>query len=258
MLKVEHLSAGYNGRFVVQDINFTLERGESLAIIGPNSCGKTTLLRAIAGLLPYEGNIFVDNMPLKDMKRKEIAARIAMMSQLSTISFPFSIEETVMMGRYLSIRDNFFGKPQKKDYDHVEEVMAKLNLLEIRKKTLNQLSGGQIQRVFLAHTMVQEPKIILLDEPTNHMDMHYQLDMVGQIKKWASEEDHVAIGVFHDINLAMELTDNLLFMKEGKLIGFGKAKDLITPAFLQSIYGLDVVEFMIESYGRWLEFEGKK
>lgn len=256
MLRLVNVSAGYNGTNVLHEISFSLEKGESLSIIGPNSCGKTTLLRVIAGILEFEGEIMVKDFSLKSMKRKEIASHIAMMKQLPSISFPYSVEETVMMGRYRFVRDRFFAKPEKKDHEIVEKIMEDLNLLEIRKKSLDQLSGGQIQRVFLAHTFAQEPQIILLDEPTNHMDMRYQIEMVEHIRNWASQDDHLAIGVFHDLNLAVELTDNLLFMKDGRLHGMGKAEELISSGFLKEIYGLDVVEFMVKSYRRWLKLGG--
>lgn len=257
MLEIRNVSAGYEGVDVIHGIDFTLEKGRSLAMIGPNSCGKTTLLRAIAGVIEYSGDITLDGQSLKTLKRRDIAKRIAMMSQMSKVNFPYSVYETVMMGRYRFLRESLFGSPKAKDIEVVEQTMAQTNLLEIKDKLIDHLSGGQLQRVFLAHTLVQEPQIILLDEPTNHMDMRYQLEIVRYLKEWAKEDAHAVIGVFHDINLAMQLTDHLMFMKQGRIKGIGKAEDLITSEFLKDIYEVDIVGYMNESYARWKTFEEK-
>lgn len=255
MLKLSNVSAGYDGVDVVHDISFELAKGENLAMIGPNSCGKTTVLRAIAGVLEYRGDITLDGRPLRDLKRKEIAKRIALMSQIAKVNFPYTVHETVMMGRYRFLRQSLFGKPTRADIEAVDTILQKTNLIPIRDKRIDHLSGGQLQRVFLAHTLVQEPQIILLDEPTNHLDIRYQLDIVQYLKEWASQDDHAVIGVFHDINLAMHLTDQLLFMKEGRIKGIGRADDLVTTRFLKEIYDVDIVGYMHDSYARWKTFK---
>ncbi|HZK10668.1 MAG TPA: ABC transporter ATP-binding protein [Clostridia bacterium] len=255
MLKFKNVSAGYNGKDIIKDISFNLAKGESLAIIGPNSCGKTTLLRAAAGIIEHKGDIKLSGQSIKDLKRKEIAGKIALMSQINYVHFPYTVYETVMMGRYRFLRQNIFGKPSKEDLAIVKKTMESTKLIDLKDKPLNVLSGGQLQRVYLAHTLVQEPEIILLDEPTNHMDMKHQIDVVNFLKGWASVNNHAVIGVFHDLNLAMELTENLLFMKEGRIFGKGKAKKLITSKFLKEIYDVDIVSYMTKSLGRWQEFE---
>lgn len=255
MLEFKGVFAGYNGKEIIKDLNFTINRGESLAIIGPNSCGKTTLLRAAAGIIQHRGEIYLSDRPIEAMKRREIAEHIAMMSQINHVHFPYSIYETVMMGRYRFLRKNLFSRPGHKDIRIVEETLEKTRLMDIRDKNLNVLSGGQLQRVYLAHTLVQEPELILLDEPTNHMDMKYQVDVVSFLKDWASKEGKAVVGVFHDINLAMELTDNLMFMKEGRIHGMGSAQELISPSFLEEIYDMDIVSYMIRSLERWKKFE---
>lgn len=255
MLKFHGVNAGYNGKYVIKDINFSLEKGKSLAIIGPNSCGKTTLLRAAAGIIEHSGEILLSGKPIKEMKRKEIAGKIALMSQINHVHFPYTVYETVMMGRYRFLRQNMFGKPSQEDIRVVVETMESTNLTELKSKHLNTLSGGQLQRVYLAHTLVQEPELILLDEPTNHMDMKYQIDVVTYLKEWAAKDNHAVVGVFHDLNLAMELTENLLFMKEGEIYGMGKAKEVITRDFLKEIYDMDIVSYMTKSLSRWQDFK---
>ncbi|NLY72924.1 MAG: ABC transporter ATP-binding protein [Tissierellia bacterium] len=255
MLEFKDVYAGYNGRDIIKDINFTIKRGESLAIIGPNSCGKTTLLRAAAGIIQHRGQISLSGSAIDTMKRRDIAEHIAMMSQINHVHFPYSIYETVMMGRYRFLRKNLFGRPGPQDIKIVEETLEKTSLMDIKDKSLNILSGGQLQRVYLAHTLVQEPELILLDEPTNHMDVKYQIDVVNFLKDWALKEGKAVVGVFHDINLAMELTDNLMFMKEGRIHGMGSAQELITSTFLEEIYEMDIVSYMVRSLERWKKFE---
>ncbi len=255
MLSFKGVSAGYNGKAIIKDISFTLDRGESLAIIGPNSCGKTTLLRAATGIIDHQGEITLSNKSIKTMKRREIAEKIALMSQINYVHFPYSVYETIMMGRYRFLRKNLFGRPSEEDIKIVEKTMESTRLMEIGNKKLNVLSGGQLQRVYLAHTLVQEPELILLDEPTNHMDIKYQVDVVNYLKGWSQGKSQAVVGVFHDINLAMELTDNLMFMKEGRIYGMGKAEDIINKNFLKEIYDMDIVAYMLNSLKRWKKFQ---
>ncbi|NLY36192.1 MAG: ABC transporter ATP-binding protein, partial [Tissierellia bacterium] len=207
------------------------------------------------GIIHHRGEIELSDKSIKSMKRKEIAGKIALMRQINHVHFPYTVYETVMMGRYRFLRQNLFGKPTQEDMRVVEETMESTNLMELKNKHLNTLSGGQLQRVYLAHTLVQEPELILLDEPTNHMDIKYQIDVVTYLKKWAVKENHAVVGVFHDINLAMELTENLLFMKDGKIHGMGKANELITSDFLMKIYDMDIVSYMTKSLSRWQDFK---
>ncbi len=254
MLTLSHVSAGYDGKNVLNDISFELPHGKSLCILGPNGCGKTTLLRAIAALIPSEGNIVMDGRNIHTMKRREIALKIAVMSQVSSIYFPYTVYETVMLGRYQHMKGSFFATPSDKDREMVEKCLVTTDLGDIRNKMIDSLSGGQLQRVFLAHTLAQDPQLILLDEPTNHLDIRHQLDLVSHLKEWSKADNHAVIGVFHDINLAMRLSENMMFLKDGSIKGMGTAKELIHSKFLQEVYDMDILGFMVDSYKRWNDF----
>jgi iron complex transport system ATP-binding protein len=255
MLKLSNVSAGYDGNHVIHDISLYLPKGESLCILGPNSCGKTTLLRTIAGLIPSDGSILLEGREIGGMKRGEIAKKIAVMSQISQVNFPFTVYETVMMSRYQHRKKTLFGKNSSKDLEVVENCLKRTDLLDIRNKEIDCLSGGQIQRVFLAQTLVQEPELILLDEPTNHLDIKHQLELISYLNEWSMEEGHAVIGVLHDINLAMRLSENMLFMKEGRIKGKGHVNELINTPFLEAIYDTDIVGFMVDSFRRWNTFD---
>jgi len=256
MIKISDLSVYYDEVEVLKNISLEISQGENICILGPNGCGKTTLLRAIAGLIPSSGNIVIDGKNIRKMKRKEIATKLTLMSQNSSVYFPYQVYDAVMLGRFNKMKRTMLGSvPNKKDHECVEEWLNKTGLSDIKFKRLDELSGGQLQRVFLAQAIVQEPDIILLDEPTNHLDIKYQLELINHLKVWSKENNRMVIGVFHDINLALQLSENLIFLKEGQLAGKGKADQLMNTHFLQKIYGIDIHKYMIESLEKWTSFE---
>lgn len=251
MLKLQNLFAGYGKQDVVHDVSFEVENNENLCIIGPNGCGKTTLLKAIAGILPSRGEIAIDGKSTRTMKHKEVSRRIAMMSQTSEVYFSYSVFDTVMMGRYLHIKDGFFGLPTEEDREFVLECIRAVDLEAARDQEITTLSGGQLQRVFLARTLAQEPEIILLDEPTNHLDLKYQIELIEYLREWSRQDGHSVIGVLHDINLAMRLSDKLMLMKDGGVRAYGSTEETVTRDILQEVYEVDVAGYMKSSLRRW-------
>lgn len=251
MLKLSNVSAGYGKQDVVHDVSFQVENNESLCIIGPNGCGKTTLLKAISSILPSKGDIEIDGKSVRSMKHKEISRKIAMMSQTSEVYFSYSVFDTVMMGRYLHIKDGFFGLPSEEDKECVMECIRAVNLENEKDKEITTLSGGQLQRVFLARTLAQQPEIILLDEPTNHLDLKYQIELIEYLREWSRQDGHSVIGVLHDINLAMRLSDNLILMKDGRIRAHGSAQETVTQENLYEVYDVDVAGYMKSTLTRW-------
>lgn len=251
MLHLSNVSAGYGNEDVIHKISFDLPLGENLCILGPNGCGKSTLLKSIAMLLDSTGTIEIDGRSVRSMKRAEIASRIAVMSQMSSVYFSFTVYETVMMGRYQHMKRGLFLSPSRKDREAVERCLETTGLADLKDRQIAELSGGQLQRVFLARTLVQEPEIILLDEPTNHLDLKHQTELVTYLKKWSQEEKRTVIGVLHDINLSLMLTDHLMFMKDGKIQGIGQAQTLLSRDFLKQVYNMDVVQYMLDSLSKW-------
>lgn len=251
MLHLKNICAGYGNEDVLHNITFDLPTGQNLCVLGPNGCGKSTLLRVITGFLESRGELELDGQPVSTMCRAQIASHIALMSQTSTIYFSFTVYEAVMMGRYQKMRRGFFSSPSKEDKQCVEHYLQTTGLDPLRERQISELSGGQLQRVFLARTLVQEADIILLDEPTNHLDLKYQTELITYLKQWSSETGRTVIGVLHDINLSLMLSDHLLFLKDGAVAGVGAAEDLLTQTFLQEIYEMDVVAYMREALQHW-------
>jgi len=251
LLTLSNVSAGYNGTDVIRDISFRVGRNENLSIIGPNGCGKTTLLRAIANILPFRGEIEIGGRPLRGMKHREVTLKIAMLSQISGIYFSYNVYDTVMMGRYLHIRDKLLGLPSEEDRERVRRCLEAVDLVAEADRPITTLSGGQLQRVFLARTLAQAPEVILLDEPTNHLDLKYQIELIEYLREWAAEGNRSVVGVMHDINQAMKLSDNVMVMKGGKIRAIGKSGEVVTDALMEEVYEVDVAGYMRESLKRW-------
>lgn len=254
MLKVEHLTCGYGGTPVVKDLSFEVPAGGRLCILGPNGCGKTTLLRALAGLLPHEGKVTAEGRDLAAMDRRQLARTVALLSQISSVYFSYTVYETVLMGRYAHQTGGAFSGPGPEDRAIALECMERTGVADLRDRQVTELSGGQLQRVFLARTFAQQPRIILLDEPTNHLDLKYQVELVQELKAWAAGEGRCVVGVLHDVNLALDLADLFLLMEEGQARYFGPAAEF-DPAALNRVYQMDVGGYMRRSLQRWEELE---
>ena len=249
MLTLNNVSAGYGGVDVIRNISMAVSG--NVSIVGANGCGKTTLLKAIANILPSKGGIEIMGKKFSEMKRREISLNIAMLSQQPSVYFAYSVFDTVMMGRYLHIKGRLLDSPTKEDKAVVEGALAAVGMLAARDRDITKLSGGQLQRVFLARALAQEPRIILLDEPTNHLDLKCQIEIVEYLKKWAQEGQRAVVGVLHDINLAMRLSDHFIVMKDGEIQADGNVDEIIANGLLDDAYEMDVAGFMRESLTRW-------
>ena len=188
---------------------------------------------------------------MQRFRRRELAAQLALMSQANSTYFPYTVYETVMLGRYQHLRRGFASAPSAQDKAVVERCLASTGLLELRNQQLDCLSGGQRQRVFLAHTLAQEPKIILLDEPTNHLDIRNQLELIKYLRHWTADGQHMVIGVFHDLNLALQLSTHMLFLQQGRLVRSGPFFEVADREFLHKLYGMDICAYMEDSLTQW-------
>ena len=257
MLTVKNLSCGYGPINIIKDLSLEAERGEVLAIIGPNGCGKTTLLRALARLLPYRGQIFVESSRLagsqteiSSIPRRTLAQKIALLSQAGGIYFPYTVYETAALGRY-SNSTSLIKNLSASEREIIREVLEKLGLWEDKDRMINELSGGQLQRVFLARTLIQDPGLILLDEPTNHLDLKHQIELLEYLSLWAREKNRAVIAVLHDLNLARRFANRAALMCSGEIVSSGKCETVLSEEIVKEIYGIDIKAFMIESLALW-------
>jgi len=266
MLEVKKLFAGYGYGDVLKDISFKVEPGEKLCILGPNGCGKTTLLKTISRIIKYRGEITLEGTDISSLSRKELAKKVALLGQSAQVYFPYTVYETVSLGRY-AYAEGFLKNLSDEDKTIIEDTLKNLDIWSIRDKIIDELSGGQLQRVFLARTIVQDPGLILLDEPTNHLDLKHQVELLEYLSLWAKENHRTVIAVLHDLNLAHRFADKLALMKEGELVSFGSCESVLAgktqdtntstkiymdaKASLEEVFGLDIKAFMLESLKKW-------
>lgn len=251
MLRLENVRCGYNETEVIKGVSFHVREGEKICIIGPNGCGKTTLLKAIAGLIKSKGDIYLSGTSMNKMKRSQVASKIAILRQNEAIYFSYTVYETVMLGRYLHMKGGIFGGPTQCDRDYVLDCLERVGLADLKDRQINTLSGGQLQRVFLAKALAQEPSLILLDEPTNHLDLKFQIELIEYLKQWAKKDGHTVIGVLHDINLAMHFADKILLLSEGKISLYGDVHKFTDGRLLEDIYHMDIKGYMQKSLKMW-------
>ena len=250
MLQVKSLTCGYGGAPVVRNVSFSAAEGERVCILGPNGCGKTTLLRALAGLLDYEGTVTVCGEEAKGLARRELSRRVGLMSQLAPVYFDYTVYETVAMGRYARRDRALLDRETDDDRQAVRACLERTGLWPLRDRLVTRLSGGQLQRVFLARTFVQDPAVLLLDEPTNHLDLKYQAELTESLRTWSAQGGRCVVGVFHDISLAMAFAGRVLLMQDGSLLADSPAA-AADRALLDQIYGMDVAGYMRANLRRW-------
>ena len=252
MLKIKNLYSGYDDVDIIKDISIEVNKGENLFIIGPNGCGKSTLLKSIANVIDYRGNIKIDDKEVSSFDRKTLAKKVGLMSQISEIHFPYTVYETVSLGRYPYTK-GFFSSLSKEDIKIVLDNIEKVGLTKEKDKMITDLSGGQLQRVFLAKLFSQDPDIILLDEPTNHLDYKYQIELLEYVKIWSKSKNKIVVGVLHDLNLVHNFADNVIMLDKGVIVSKGKTKDVLNDVKLKDVYDIDIKEFMLKALNKWNE-----
>lgn len=234
-VEIKSLSFSYSDNEILKNLSFSVPEGEFFIVIGPNGSGKTTLMKIIAGILkPKKGDLQILNRPLKDYTRKELAKTIALVPQIAVLDFPFTVTELVLMGR--SPHLNMLGFEQEKDLEIAGNAMALTDIEHLAHRPLDQLSGGECQRVFIARAICQEPKIILLDEPTASLDLAHKVKVMDLMEKLKKEIGFTVIIVSHDINLAAMYSDRLLLLKAGEIVGLGKPGSVLTFQSLEEVY----------------------
>lgn len=247
---------------VLKNISFSLKAGERLCIVGPNGCGKTTLLRVLSGILPYRGELSVtiqDPMSTRfgtEVERAKLSSREAgresgLLTQLIESPWPYTVEQTVGLGRYARQKPFNLGITNTIDKKIINEAMEICGVSELAKRSISKLSGGQLQRVFLARTIAQEPSVLLLDEPTNHLDLRFQIELLDYINKWVCEKNRAVIGVFHDLSLALRFADTILLLDSGCIAAYGPANEVVHSKEINSVYGMDVAKTMRTLLQNW-------
>lgn len=262
LMRAENLCAGYGhaghsraDRDVLKNLSFSLREGERLCVIGPNGSGKTTLLRVLAGTLPYRGSLTVSAQGVmrerSSLPVREAAKVTGFLAQLSQAYFSFTVSETVMLGRYAHQKHGISVAPAASDREAVERALSVCGIAELKGERLSRLSGGQLQRVFLARTFAQDPTVMLLDEPSNHLDLRYQLELLRGVEGWIERGEKAAIGVFHDLTLAFRFADSVILLDEGRIADSGTPRSVFKGQAINRAYRMNVAETMRELLQNW-------
>ncbi len=251
MLETNRLSVRYGTKTIVDSLSFSVSEGQWLMIVGPNGAGKSTALSAITQGAPYTGSVLFEGQDVKKMKSARRAQAIGVLSQNHFVGYGFTVEEVVRLGRF-AYSGGLLGRSQTEDAKHVEHALTLTGMQDKRQQSVLTLSGGELQRTFLAQVLAQDPKLLLLDEPTNHLDLIYQKQIFALIGKWLQTPGRAVVSVVHDLSLARTFGTDALLMDHGRRIALGQAKEVLSPANLDQIYGMDVTAWMRSLYSQWI------
>ena len=240
VVEARALRKEYSQFIALDHIHFTAEEGDWWGIVGPNGSGKSTLLHLLSGILsPNQGTIHIKGKPVQDYSRKELSRIIAVLQQDGLPEIGYSVRDVVAMGRYPY--QDWLGRDQGSGEEKIEQVLKKLDLTSLAERRLDELSGGQRQRVALAKVMVQEPEILLLDEPTTFLDVRYQLQFMDLLAEWQQSTGITIIAVLHDLNLASLYCNYLSALKEGKLFLQGSPAEVLTEENIRGLFDIQPV-----------------
>lgn len=240
MISIENLSAGYGQRPVLRDLSLQVARGEFVGLIGPNGCGKTTLLRVISGLLaPQRGQVRLQGTNVQKIGRRQLARTMACLPQRVWLDLAFSVREVVLLGRSPHLPR--IGGETKKDFQIAQQAMELADLADLADRPVTQLSVGERQRVLIAMCLAQQPEVLLLDEPTSHLDIGHQLAILDLIARLNRQTGLTVLAVLHDLNLAAEYCQRLAVLDHGTLQAVGQPEQVLTPEMIFRVYGVRVL-----------------
>ncbi len=244
---VRDLYFNYNGSEIIRGLNLEVEAGAFHGILGPNGSGKTTLVKLLSGVLqPTSGSIEIFGEPIEGYKPRKLARAVAVVPQGGQVSFPFSALEVVLMGRYphlggLSIEG-------RNDMNMAREAMEMTGTWGLRRRAMNQLSGGEAQRVIVARALAQQPRILILDEPTVFLDIKYQIELMELLDKLHKEKSLTILAVTHDLNLAARYSRKVSLMCEGVIRAEGRPEEVLTAQNILDVYGARVEVFNVNDH----------
>jgi iron complex transport system ATP-binding protein len=237
-ITANNLTSGYTGSFQLQDLNFQIEEAGFWGIIGPNGSGKSTLLKTLSKVIPIQhGTVAIQNVPLSDLSLQELARHMAVVGSEAHFTFPFRVFDVVMMGRIPFV--GRLGSYVDRDRSITEAALKRTEVWEFRDRMIHQLSSGERQRVLLARALAQEPKILLLDEPTAHLDLHYEIEIFRILKNLNVTDGITVVAVSHNLNLVAEFCKTLVVLQNGKSSAIGPPEQIVTPELLKEVFRIE-------------------
>lgn len=252
MLKAEHVCVKYGDLTIVDDLSFTLQEGQWLMLVGPNGAGKSTMVEAIAQGAPYSGDILLEGKNIRSYKPGQLARMVGVLAQKNAVGYDYSVEEVVGLGRY-AYTSSFFSNRDDEGKSQVEQALELTGLTRLRHSSVLTLSGGELQRTFLAQVFAQNPQVLILDEPANHLDLIYQRHIFSLVQEWLKQPGRAVLSVVHDLSLARRYGTHAVLLNGGRCIAQGPMQSVLTPENLTQVYGMDVYGWMRELLGQWDE-----
>lgn len=246
MIDIQHASKNYGSKKVVTEICLPVKEKKLTAFIGPNGAGKSTLLSMISRLIASDGGeIYLDHNEVKTWRSNDLAKKLAILKQSNGVNLRITVRELVSFGRFLYSK----GRLNKEDQVLIDYALEKLGLVELADDQINTLSGGQLQRAYIAMILAQDTDYLLLDEPLNNLDMNHAVQLMQTLRKLVEEEQKTILLVIHDINFAASYADEIVAMKNGQLFAHGTTDDMIRPEILNPLYDMEI---------KICELEGKR
>lgn len=246
-IHVDNLCVKYGDKLILKNVSFSVDKGQWCMLIGPNGTGKSTFVSAMSRNLNYEGSIYINGKNINQFSNEEYAKNVAFLSQKNLVAYDFSIEEIVSMGRYCH-KSGFFKNLDKQDIDIVNNALDITGLSNIKERSILEISGGEVQRTFIAQLFAQDANILVLDEPTNNLDLVYQEQIFELLKKWINEKQGTIISVVHDIALAKYYGSNAVLLNNGRIASSGDMNEVLIEENLNKVYGMDVKKFFDKLY----------
>ncbi len=248
MLEINNLSAAYGDKLVIKNVTLSVASGEILALIGPNGAGKSTLVRAVSGVLPIRtGSVMVGGKDLTRLSPAQRARCLAVVPQARSLPPAFTVSQSVSLGRtpYLS----WLGQPNQNDERQVHLALESTQTLEMAERFIGELSGGEQQRVLLARALAQQTPVLLLDEPTTHLDLRHQSNLLNLVRNLAAKQNLAVLMVVHDLNLAGLFADRIAMLVQGSIYAQGSPQEVLTEANLGEVYDVPVHVMKHPDYG---------
>lgn len=250
LLDVSKLTVKYGRHTACSDLSFSVCEGDWFMLVGPNGAGKTTVINAISQAVPYKGSVLFNGKPLKKLKPAERAKCIGVLAQNYSAAYAFTVEEIVRLGRYPYSRGAFHSLSGE-DVLKIQEAVKTTGLEGLLEQPITKLSGGELQRTFLAQVFAQDPKLLILDEPANHLDLVYQKQVFEQVEKWLRKPGRAVISIVHDLSIAKAFGTKALLMDSGRTVSQGPAGEVLSPENLDSVYSIDVSAWMKKLLSQW-------
>lgn len=248
MLEIKNLSVVQQNNHILNNVSFSLGENQWMMVAGPNGAGKTTLVRAISQEITSQGDVFFNGCDLKNTSPKELAKILSVLTQRHDVSYSFSVEEVVRIGRY-AWRDRFSGG--NGEDEAVLSALEATGMKELRNRSILTLSGGELQRTFLAQVFAQDAQILLLDEAANHLDIPYQRQIFDLIDEWVKQPGKAVLSIVHDLLQARDYGTHVLFLNNGNCVSTGAMEDVFTEKNLENTYQMNVYEWIKGKFEKW-------